>query len=284
MREIHLRELLVGIEGLALLRRMFAGDDEEAAARILEVRRLVDEAGDATFGLSAEAPELGVREGYAAWSATYDRPGNPLIGVEQPVVWALLDAAPTGRALDAACGTGRHARHLAERGHAVVGVDGSPEMLTRARAQVPAGEFAEGDLHDLPLPSDRFDLAVCSLAFDHVAELERPIAELARVLRPGGRLVVSDVHPVLSAVGVAAYFRGAGGASAFIRNHGHVHSEYLDAFATAGLEVRRCIEPRFGEEQVIAQGLGMAFVPEATRAAYFGLPGALVWDLVRSSA
>ena len=68
-----------------------------------------------------------------------------------------------------------------------------------------------------------------------------------------------------------------------MRNHGHVHSEYLEAFAAAGLEVRRCIEPRFGDDEVAAQSLGMAFVPEATRAAYDGLPGALVWEVVRSS-
>ena len=284
LRHIHLRDLLVGIEGLALLRRLLVGDDEEAAARIAEVQRLVDEAGDATFALSAAAPEVGVRDGYAAWSATYDEPGNPLIGVEQPVVWALLDAALPGRALDAACGTGRHSRHLADRGHAVVGVDGSPEMLSRARAQVPHGRFSQGDLCDLPLPSGVFDLVVCSLAFDHVADLDGPTAELARVLRPGGRLVVSDVHPVLTAIGVAAYFRGADGASAFMRNHGHVHSEYLEAFAAAGLAVRRCFEPRFGDDEVAGQSLGMAFVPEATRAAYYGLPGALVWDLVRNSA
>jgi SAM-dependent methyltransferase len=283
LRQIELRELLVGIEGLALLRRLFVGDDDEAAARIAEVRRLVDEAGDAAFGLSAAAPEVGVREGYAAWSATYDEPGNPLIGTEQPVVWALLDEAPPGRALDAACGTGRHARHLADGGHAVVGVDGSPEMLARAQTQVPAGGFTQGDLHDLPLPSAGFDLVVCSLAFDHVPDLRAPVAELARVLRPGGRLVLSDVHPVLSAIGVAAYFRGSDGASAVMRNHGHVHSEYLDAFTTAALVVRRCLEPRFGDDAVSAQGLGMAFVPEATHAAYSGLPGALVWDCVRSS-
>src|SRR5438874_2613245 len=207
LRNIHLRELLVGIEGLALLRRLLVGDDEEATARIAEVRRLVDEAGDAAFGLSAAAPELGVRDGYAAWSATYDEPGNPLIGVEQPAVWAVLDAARPGRALDAACGTGRHARRLADRGHRVVGVDGSPEMLARAQAQVPEGHFSQGDLRDLPLPSDAFDVVVCALAFDHVADLAQPVAELARVLRPGGRLVVSDVHPVLTSIGVAAYFR-----------------------------------------------------------------------------
>jgi SAM-dependent methyltransferase len=285
-RQVQLRHLLVGIEGLALLRRLLVGDDEEAAARIAEVQRLVDEAEAATFALSLAAPEVDVREGYAAWSATYDEPGNPLIGVEQAAVWGLLDAVPPGRALDAACGTGRHARHLADRGHAVVGVDGSPEMLSRARAQVPDACFSQGDLRDLPLPSGGFDLVVCSLAFDHVADLRQPVAELARVLRAGGRLVVSDVHPVLTAIGTAAFFRGADGAGAFMRNHDHVHSEYLDAFAAAGLGVRRCLEPRFGDDEVADQGLGMAFVPEATRAAYLGLPGALVWELerVRSSA
>jgi ubiquinone/menaquinone biosynthesis C-methylase UbiE len=283
-RRIQLRELLLGIEGLALLRQMFVGDDEEAMARITEVRRLVAEEDDATFGLSAEAPELTVREGYAAWSATYDRPGNPLIATEQPVVWRILDDTPPGRALDAACGTGRHTRRLVDCGHSVIGVDGSPEMLAVARVRAPEATFADGDLQHLPVASDAFDLVVCSLAFDHVPNIDRPVAELARVLRPGGRLVVSDIHPVLTAIGGAAYFRDADGVSAFMRNYGHVHSEYLQAFAAAGLSISRCHEPRFGEEAVWAQGLGMAFVPEATRAAYYGMPGALVWELVRSSA
>jgi SAM-dependent methyltransferase len=281
-RRIQLRELLLGIEGLALLRRMFAGDDEEARTRIREVRRLVGD--DATFALSADAPELGVRDGYAAWAATYDKPGNPLIATEEPVVRTILDRMVPGRALDAACGTGRHTRRLLDGGHEVTGLDGSPEMLERARTRAPNAAFVLGDLHDLPVASGAFDLAVCALAFDHVRDIGRPIAELSRVVRRGGHVIVSDIHPVMTAIGGTAYFRDAHGGSAFMRNHGHVHSEYLDAFSAAGLTVVRCFEPRFGEEAVWAQGLGMAFVPEATRAAYYGLPGALVWELVRSSA
>jgi ubiquinone/menaquinone biosynthesis C-methylase UbiE len=53
------------------------------------------------------------------------------------VVWALMDALPPGPALDTARGTGRHARHLTDLGHEVVGIDLTPEMLEHARRAVP---------------------------------------------------------------------------------------------------------------------------------------------------
>jgi ubiquinone/menaquinone biosynthesis C-methylase UbiE len=285
-RHIRLRELLLGVEGLALLRHLLGGSDEHAAARVDEMRRIFSDAEDATFGLGSDVPELDVRAGYTVWSQTYDRPGNPLISVEQPVVWALVEALPRGRALDAACGTGRHTRHLADLGHDVLGVDTTPAMLERASTAVPAvpgARFALGDLAALPARTGSCDLVVCALALDHVQEVAGPIVELARVVRPGGRVVISDVHPAAWVIGGAAFFRGADGANAFMRNHGHLHSEYLRAFAAAGLTVRDCVEPRFGPAEVAMQGLASSFFPEAATSAYLGLPGALVWDLERKA-
>jgi SAM-dependent methyltransferase len=280
-RRVRLRELLLGVEGLALTRHLLDGDDEAAQARLDEVRRLVEQADDAILDAAVEVPELGVTEGYGRWAATYDAPGNPLIAVEQPAVWSLLATSAAGLALDAACGTGRHARALADLGHRVIGVDVTPEMLERARAAVPEATLVRGDLTRLPLRSASIDLAVCSLALDHAPAVADPVRELARVVRPGGRIVISDIHPVLSALGGAALFRAADGSSAFVRNHRHVHGEYLDAFAAVGLDVRRCLEPRFGPAEVGMQALAMRFVPDAASAAYLGLPAALVWDLVR---
>src|SRR3954447_14218629 len=130
-RHVRLRELLVGVEGLALLRHLYDGTDEAARQRLDEVARvLADDAFDGGEAMS----EADAAAGYRVWSETYDEPGNPLIELEQPVVWELLEAAPPGRALDAACGTGRHARRLVELGHQVTGVDLTPEMLELAAA------------------------------------------------------------------------------------------------------------------------------------------------------
>jgi SAM-dependent methyltransferase len=280
-RHVRLREFLVAVVGLALFRTLVEGGDETAAARVDEVRRIVGADDEATYGLGTDVPELDARAGYARWAATYDRPGNPLISVEQPTVWGLLDALPPGRALDAACGTGRHAAHLAERGHDVTGVDGSPEMLDVARARAPNARFLEVDLHSLPVEHGEFDLAVCALALGHCADLRTPVAELARAVRSGGSLVLSDLHPVMSVAGGQALFESADGSLAFVREHVHLHGEYLDAFGASGLDIVRCVEPRFGPDEAGMQGMAAHFIPEATQAAFAGLPGALIWQLER---
>jgi SAM-dependent methyltransferase len=129
---------LLGMEGLAL-HRAFAGEFDAAfvAARLAEVRAILaaDERG--SLGTGDHVGETDTVAGYRIWARTYDEPGNPLIGVEEPVVRDLLAGLPPGRAVDAACGTGRHAAALAAAGHAVVGVDSSPDMLAVARRNVP---------------------------------------------------------------------------------------------------------------------------------------------------
>jgi SAM-dependent methyltransferase len=280
-RHVRLRELLVGVEGLALFRHLMEGDDATAEARIDEVRRIVSSDEEATYGIGADVPELDPRAGYARWAETYDRPGNPLVSVEQPVVWGLLDALPVGRALDAACGTGRHAAHLAERGHEVTGVDGSPEMLELARERLPDVRLLEGDLHALPVDDGEFDLALCALALGHLENLSPAVSELARAVRVGGHVVLSDMHPAMSVAGGQAFFAAEDGSLAFVREHVHLYGEYLDAFTGAGLEVVRCVEPRYRPEEAEMQGFATRFIPDAARAAFVGVPGALIWQLVR---
>lgn len=266
--------------GLGLMRHMFDGDDDAAAARVEEIRGIVC-GDDEVYDLGADVPVVDAGSGYARWAQTYDQPGNPLITVEQPVVWALLDQLPPGDALDAACGTGRHAGHLVELGHRVVGVDGSPEMLATASTSVPGCDLREGELTSLPLDAESVDLAVCALALEHVADLDAAISELARVVRPGGRLVLSDLHPIAIAVGGAAYFQDASGGAGVVRGYRHLHGDYLRAFQRSRLVVNECLEPAMGDDEVRMQGPASAFLPQAAEAAYLGLPMALIWDLRR---
>ena len=81
-------------------------------------------------------------------------------------------------------------------------MDTSPEMLARAREKVPDGVFYEADLHDLPLADDAVDLVVCAIALSHVEDLDRALAELVRVLRPDGHLVISDSRGLIGDIGL----------------------------------------------------------------------------------
>jgi SAM-dependent methyltransferase len=253
-------------------------DDAKAATRIEEIARIVGGADD-VYQLGVDVPVIDARLGYARWSATYDNENNPLIELEQPVVWSIFDQVRPGKALDAACGTGRHTRRLVELGHDVVGIDGSPEMLDVAKQSVPHAVFREGDLNSLPLESASVDLVVCALALEHVADLPRAISELARVLRSGGQMVLSDLHPAAVTLGGGAFFRDAGGRSAVVRGYGHLHGDFLRAFEQVGLRVRNCFEPRYGPAEAAMQGLASSFIPDAAEAAFVGVPGALIWEL-----
>jgi SAM-dependent methyltransferase len=274
-RNVNLRELLVGVEGLALLRHRYEGTDEDAAKRLTEVRRIL---ADDAFADREVTSEADPRTGYGAWSQDYDEPGNPIIEIEQPTVWSLLDTVPPGSALDAACGTGRHARRLVELGHEVVGIDLTPEMLEVAAAKVPGASFLEADLRHVPAEDEHFDLVVCGLALSHLGDPRRTVAELARVLKPGGRVAISVLHPFLAYLGWHAPFANAQGERHFVREHPHSHADYLAAFRSAGLYVRGCAEPRLTADQVPAKRRAFRHVPEATMAAYAGLPAVLVWD------
>jgi ubiquinone/menaquinone biosynthesis C-methylase UbiE len=198
------------------------------------------------------------------------------------VVRAWIDLVPPGDALDAACGTGRHTAHLVSRGHRVIAVDATPAMLDKARARVPRADVRRGDLAALPIEDRSVDLAVCALALTHVPSLGPPIAEIARVLRPGGSAIVSDLHPTMLVLGGTAFFVDSAGDAGNVRSHHHRHADYLAAFRAAGLDVVDCAEPAIEEEDLAALSGGLSALAEAAfRAAWVGVPNALVWRLVR---
>ncbi|HEX5189684.1 MAG TPA: class I SAM-dependent methyltransferase [Streptosporangiaceae bacterium] len=287
----HPLAYLLGLEGLALL-RAFNGeyDREFTMARIAEIRTLLDSA--EIIGDGAETPPVSTLEGYAAWAADYDQPGNRLIDLEQPVVRRLLDGLPRGTALDAACGTGRHGAYLASLGHVVIGVDSSAEMLAVARASVPQGVFLVGDLLRLPVPDEHVDLVVCSLALTHVHDLRPVFAEFVRVLRPGGHVVISDSRndwPVVKKL--------PDGRFGYLPHRNHLVSDYLAAALPLGLQVRACEEPRLPYPTVSPDATPPAAVehpsdiwslqcwcPAAANAAAKDTPIAIVWHFQLSAA
>jgi ubiquinone/menaquinone biosynthesis C-methylase UbiE len=257
-------------------------DPTASAKRIDEIAHLHAGLNDGLPSVVLDLPELEVGPGYEAWAGTYDELPNPLISLEEPLVHALVDSLPPGRALDAACGTGRHTEYLHSRGHAVIGVDAVPAMLEKARRRAPEAEFRTGNLEALPIEDESVDVVVCALVLSHAPELGRPIAELARAAKPGGRIVISDLHPFMLLLGGGALFQGSNGQYGLVRSYAHSHAAYLAAFRSAGLEVEECLEPTWREDHIeVMAGPLFALAPEAFRAAMVGTPGALIWHLRR---
>ena len=276
-RSVSLGEVWLGIEGAALLRYVLDGDEAFVAARLAAIEGLVGRLGGGPFAVRSPVPELDVEEGYRAWAPVYDEMSNALIRAEEPLVLAGLDGVGVGVALDAACGTGRLAGLLAGRGHRTLGVDRSDAMLARAREKLAGVEFRSGDLTLLPVESGSVDVATCGLALTHLADPAPAIGELARVVRPGGRVVISDAHPTFVALQGQALFP-AGAGFAFVRNYHHGHSVYLRAFRSAGLDVIDCAEAPMESDFTVGLTAGAA---DAAAALWADIPVALVWTLQR---
>ncbi len=97
---------------------------------------------------------------------------------------------PSSTVVDLACGTGDFCVSLDEGGHEAIGVDLSLGMLRSARCSSP---LLQGDLLALPLADNSVDAAVCGYALRNLVELRPFFGELARVVRPGGRIALLDV-------------------------------------------------------------------------------------------
>lgn len=271
---------VLGMAGIAVIRNWMAGDEtaQECAEDLRTLANRFSE--DQSLKFQLDIPNMDVETGYRLWADTYDDLHNPLISVEEPIVRRMIASIPPGRALDAACGTGRYSRYMRECGHNVSAVDLSAEMIEHARANNPEVEFKSGRLEALPFPDRTFDLVMCGLALTHVSEISRPISEIARVLKVGGTAVIADHHPMAGFLGGSAIFQDKERFYRNVRSYVHPHSEYVASFVAANLEIRECIEPEMTEE-VARKGPLHAIAPKPFLRGIVGMPMALIWRVGR---
>jgi len=163
------------------------------------------------------------------------------------------------RILDLGCGAGHYAAELLDRGATeVVGVEGSETLLKAARDRL--GDRVELHQHDLEQPlsflqDESFDLAVMALVYHHIDAREQLLAELRRLLRPGGLLLISTTHPAADWTWFGgSYFaeerveaRWSG--SPFTHAYWRMTLEsFLGELLSAGFTLERLVEPRATEE------------------------------------
>ena len=182
-------------------------------------------------------PTVSVREGYGAWQSTYEDTVVDLMDL------ALLDRLETVRwretmaVVDLGCGSGRTARWLASKGVTTIdGVDLTPEMLDRARAQRLHRRLEEADVRATPLPAATYDVAMCSLVDEHLPELHALYAEARRLLVPDGVFVIVGYHPYfIMSAGMPTHFDGPDGQPVAIETYVHLPSAHVIAARAAGL-------------------------------------------------
>ncbi|MGO4536251.1 class I SAM-dependent methyltransferase [Leifsonia sp. 2MCAF36] len=196
-----------------------------------------------------------IAEGYAALNETsllneyYNRPA--LLGLAGDVAGR--------RVLDAGCGSGPILSDLCERGAIVSGIDSSAGMLEQARQRVGVdADLSVADLADpLPFPDDTFDDVIASQVLHYLEDWAPTLAEFRRVLKPGGRLIVSEEHPSATFLsdrlsgGSAEYFGTharteewtLGGKSAQLTFWDRPLHAMTDAFADAGFRIVSISEP-----------------------------------------
>ena len=130
-------------------------------------------------------------------AAAYDRLTGWLLGSFYDGIAAdvAATASPGASVLDVGCGPGHLTRRLAALGFDVTGIDLDPAMIERAAARgAGAGRYLAADVAALPFEDDAFDLAVSTLSMHHWADAHAGIAEVGRVVRPGGRVLVWDLR------------------------------------------------------------------------------------------
>jgi SAM-dependent methyltransferase len=185
------------------------------------------------------AGTLSIEDGYSAWASCYDEDGNPLIALEGPAVRARFGPVRGRQVLDLGCGTGRHTLALVEAGALVTALDVTLPMLARARVKL-SGRPVHWIQHRLPRPlplrAEGFELVVLGLVAEHIEGVSRLLEEVARVLRPGGRCILSALHADRTAEGQSARFIDPEtGQRRSITTYHRTPSDYHAAAAAAGL-------------------------------------------------
>lgn len=182
-------------------------------------------------------------EGYALWAETWDETASPVVALEERVLGPWLERLRPGCVVDVGCGTGRWAARLG-----AIGVDASEPMLRQAaRKSGVAGCLAVANAVALPLANGVADTVLCTLTLAHIRSPEPALAEFARVLRPGGSLVMSDFHPAATARGWRRTFR-SGGQLYELENYPYTVDQ-LRAASTGELACLEAAEARFGEPE-----------------------------------
>lgn len=197
----------------------------------------------------SEAPTeviVPTREGYDRWAEVYDSDGNPLVALEEPEFARMMGDVRGLRIADVGTGTGRHALRLARDGARIVALDLSLGMIARAKAKPGADKikFICADcVSGLPFRDASFDRVGSGLVAEHVENLDAYLAELGRICRRDGFIIVTNLHPAMNLRGVRARFSDpVTGAKVYPQGRDYTISDFVMAAQRTHLVIDEIVE------------------------------------------
>jgi len=182
---------------------------------------------------------------YDLWSRTYDdQPDNPLLFLDDELLDSLLESVDlrAKTIVDVGCGTGRHWRKLLDREpRELIGYDVSSGMLARLCDKFPRSTVYRPDGYLLAATGDAScDLVISTLVLGYLAEIDAALAEWSRILRPGGDMIITDMHPDAAATAERGFHHEA--ASISIRHYVHPLASLQRSAAAHHLDLVRIDE------------------------------------------
>lgn len=194
-------------------------------------------------------PTLSSLEAYQRWAAAYPpHAHNALMQAEQAAMERLFPPMDGKIVLDLACGTGRYGLLAQDAGaRTVIGVDNSAAMLR----QNALPHIALANSEAIPLAGESVDVVLCGLALGHLPQLMPSLAEISRVLKPGGYALISDFHPFIFLNGQRRTFTAPDGMTFAVAHYAHLYADYHAGAQAAGLSVEQVLEPRLGEDKTV---------------------------------
>ena len=155
---------------------------------------------------------MDIQNAYNEWSDIYDTNQNLTRDLDSNVTRSLLGGGRFDSILEIGSGTGKNTVFLAEIGKQVHALDFSAGMIAKAREKVKAKNvlFETADLTKRwDCKDSAYDLILCSLVLEHIENLSHIFAEAARVLHPGGKFLINELHPFKQYGGTKARFERA---------------------------------------------------------------------------
>lgn len=187
-----------------------------------------------------------VQQAYNTWVDRYDTDANPTRDLNAKVLRQQPFDFDNKVVLEIGCGTGLNTLWLAERAQRVLALDLAEGMLRHARRRLGHQmnvSLLQADLTK-PWPLARvFDVILANLVLEHVSDLAHVFAQAHHVLRPGGLLYISELHPYKQWQGSQARYRHPeSGETVLVPAFRHSVSEFINAGIAAGLTLRRMEE------------------------------------------